>query len=133
MNTDYLSYNEVLATDKKQHRCCECKEQIAKKTMFWSLTVNEQGVAPTVFVTCEVCHAQRAEFCTEHFTPTNLLADLEALRSALPYDSARPWAMLTNAISLLRHRIAAAGPTPRIPTTPTPLLGVRTVSGGFLP
>lgn len=133
MSTEYLSYDEVLVRSPKRTRCCECRTKIAAHFPFWALTCNEQGADPQVFITCEACHAQRVEFCTEHFTPTQLLQDLEALRSALPYDSARPWAMLTNAVSLLRQRIANAGPVPRIPTTPTPLRGVRVVKGGLVP
>lgn len=131
--SDYLSYNEVLSTAKKQHRCCECQSQIPKRALFWLLVCSEQGAKTQIFSTCEACHAQRTEFCTEFFTPSQLMQDLEALRSALPYDSARPWAMLTNAISLLRQRRAHAGPTPRVPTTPTPLRGVRVVQGGWRP
>lgn len=133
MSTEYLSYDEILTKFTKKTRCCECRNVIPARSLFWLLSMSEQGAKVTYYITCEACHAQRLEFCTEHFTPTQLLQDLEALRSALPYDSARPWAMLTNAVSLLRQRIANAGPIPRLPTTPTPLRGVRVVRGGLLP
>lgn len=132
--TTYLSYEEILDAAGKKERCCECNSQIQKKEPLWILVVSEQGAKPQEFKTCEACHTQRIEFCTEIFTPTELLRDLEALRSALSYDSVRPWAMLTNAISLLRQRRAGAGPVPKPPVgSPTPLRGVRTVRGGFAP
>lgn len=134
MATDYLSYTEILDVAGRKERCCECNSPIQKKETMWLLVVTEQGVKPCVFKTCDACHSQRLEFCTEHFTPTELMRDLEALRSALSYDSVRPWAMLTNAISLLRQRRAGAGPVPKRPAlSPTPLRGVRVIQGGFLP
>lgn len=133
MAVEYLSYNEILDVAGRKERCCECRNVIQKKETMWILVVSEQGAKPQEFKTCASCHAQRLEFCIEHFTPSQLLQDLEILRSALPYDSARPWALLTNSISLLRQRIANAGPVPCVPTTPTPLRGVRVVRGGFLP
>jgi len=131
--SEYISYDEVLSTASRKVRCCECNGPIPAKTSMWRLVASEGDGVVAVFITCEACHAQRLEFCTEHFTPSNLLQDLEALRNQLPYDSARPWAMLTNAISLLRQRRANAGPVPRVPTTPTPLRGVRVVRGGYAP
>ena len=131
MSSEYLSYEEVLVKSTKKTRCCECRRVIPVNVHHWLLACSENGDITVSFFTCEACHAQRLEFCTECFTPSELLKDLETLRSALSYDSARPWAMLTNAVSLLRQRIASAGPAPRIPTTPTPLRGVRVVRGGL--
>lgn len=133
MNEAYLSYEDIATHAPKAIRCCECLGPIPKKASYWMLVCSDPGETPAVFSTCEACHAQRLEFCTEFFTPTNLLSDLEALRSALPYDSARPWALLTNAVSLLRQRIGGANPKPLPTYTPTPLRGVRAVYGGFLP
>lgn len=134
MSTEYLSYEEILDVAGRKERCCECHSSIQKKETVWRLVVSEQGVKPMEYQTCQACHDQRKEFCLEFFTPTELLRDLEVLRSALSYDSVRPWAMLTNAISLLRQRIAGAGPVPKRPAlSPTPLRGVRAIQGGFLP
>lgn len=134
MSTEYLSYTEILDVAGRKERCCECLNEIQKKETVWRLVLSEQGAEPLEFKTCQSCYDTRRAFCTEHFTPSELLLDLEALRSALSYDSVRPWAMITNAISLLRQRRAGAGPVPKRPTlSPTPLRGVRTVQGGFWP
>lgn len=131
---DYLSYQEILDVAGHKVRCCECNSIIQKKEPLWRLVVSEQGAKPFEYKTCQACHDQRIEFCLEFFTPTELLRDLETLRSALSYDSIRPWAMLTNAISLLRQRRAGAGPIPKPPThSPTPLRGLRAIQGGFRP
>lgn len=131
MNESYLSYEDIPTHAPKAIRCCECQGPIPKKASYWMLVCSDPGETPVVFSTCEACHAQRIEFCTESYTPGWLLDDLEALRSALPYDSARPWAMLTNAVSLLRQRKAGASPKALPAYTPTPLRGARLVLGGF--
>ena len=129
----YLSYDETYlraGARNSSSKCCECL--MALKGFYWKLTCTDNGEQHH-YPTCEACRAQRMEFCTEFFTPGHLMADLETLRSALSYDSARPWAMLTNAVSLLRQRRQGAK-VPPVPTyTPTPLRGLRVVSGGFLP
>lgn len=87
------------------------------------------------FRTCDFCHTLRNDHIKDGvFHPGYLAQDIAALRSAVSYDDNYNWARLTNAVAALRARQRSAqrqAPKGTPPYSPTPLNGIRAVTGGW--
>lgn len=126
----YTSYTEVLQSSPLiAEKCCECHCGIEPDEEYWLLTCKD-GRAKVKFRTCDQCHTIRTEFLKTVFTPTQLCAELWALRAKLSYDDNYTWARMTNSLAALQRRQRHAPSTPPLPYSPTPLRGVRVVLGG---
>lgn len=128
---NYYSYEEIETESQAPSECCECHNEIAAGEPYWFLSckLTKKAKKYDVYHTCQECQATRQEFCSEVFTPSGLLANLEGIRTKLSYDDASNWSRITNALACLRMRLRMAGAVP--PYTPTPLNGPRCVRGGF--
>lgn len=114
--------------------CCECGCEIPAKEEHWLLACEFDG-KKLKFRTCGFCHGLREEHIKEGmFHPGYLAQDLANLRAKLSYDDSFHWAKLTNAVAALRARqrtAQRAKPQGVPPYSPTPLNGVRVISGGW--